>query len=163
MSSSVEFSHRGRYRALLIFLALLSAAPLLAQTSPGRSGDSGHGPTTMKLYPLISFDADNAKLTPLQHRILKEYVFEGIISEHDPTVEVIGYTDVMGLSEHNKRLSLRRAESVANAIRQGVGREHYRSLIVRGVGEDAPYYANDLPEGRFYNRMVQVRVITSNG
>ncbi len=64
-----------------------------------------------------------------------------------------------GLYDHNKKLSENRARTVARAIEQ-YAKGRYQSLTARGVGEDDPLYTNDLPEGRFYNRTVQVLIST---
>jgi flagellar motor protein MotB len=60
--------------------------------------------------------------------------------------------------EHNKKLSANRALTVERAVKtrtRGV-----KSLISNGVGEDDPLYDNNLPEGRFYNRTVQIVIQT---
>jgi len=38
--------------------------------------------------------------------------------------------------------------------------KNYGQLDSKGVGEDEALYTNDLPEGRFYNRTVQVVIRT---
>jgi outer membrane protein OmpA-like peptidoglycan-associated protein len=74
-------------------------------------------------------------------------------------IEVIGHTDVVGLYEHNQKLSVRRSNTVHKGImRKTKGK--FAKLIKRGVGEDEPLYDNSLPEGRFYNRTVQVIIRT---
>jgi OOP family OmpA-OmpF porin len=88
---------------------------------------------------------------------MREYVYNRVL----PTsyVEVVGHTDVVGLYEHNQALSERRATTVYNGIMQQTkGKVGY--INKRGVGEDEPLYDNSLPEGRFYNRTVQVIIKT---
>ena len=141
-----------------LFLAGLSLTASPRDGALGLPAPRVGGDTITKIYSLIHFENDSARLTPVQRRVLEEYVFDGILSERDPVIDVIGYTDVMGTADHNLRLSLRRAESVASAIRKGVGPSHYRSLTTHGVGENETRFTNDLPEGRFYNRTVSVLV-----
>jgi outer membrane protein OmpA-like peptidoglycan-associated protein len=153
-----------RFVALIavgLLLGTLSLRAGIREGAPGRSAPGFGGDTITKVYSMIHFEADSARITPVQQRILKEYVFDGILSERNPVIDVIGYTDVMGTSDHNLRLSLRRAESVAGAIRKGIGASHYRSLTARGVGENETRFTNDLPEGRFYNRTVRVLVTSA--
>ena len=74
-------------------------------------------------------------------------------------VEVTGHTDVVGMYDHNKKLSDRRSEYVRNGINKKSSGQ-FGGLSSQGVGEEDPLYTNDLPEGRFYNRTVQVLVKT---
>jgi len=60
--------------------------------------------------------------------------------------------------DHNKRLSERRSGTVQTGI--GKNAKQYGTLSSRGTGEDEPLFTNDLPEGRFFNRTVQVRIET---
>lgn len=160
-----SFSPHGiRLASLAIVCMVVAWLPLSAGSRGSSSGlpaPRSGGDTITKVYSMIHFGADSARMTPVQQRILKEYVFDGILSERNPVIDVIGYTDVMGTPEHNLRLSLRRAESVAGAIRKGIASNHYRSLTARGVGENQTRFTNDLPEGRFYNRTVRVLVTSA--
>ena len=112
---------------------------------------------TLERYNLILFPFDRYDAGPLNERILREYVFPRVFP--NSTIEVVGHTDVVGLYDHNKKLSENRARTVARAIEQ-YAKGRYQSLTARGVGEDDPLYTNDLPEGRFYNRTVQVLIST---
>lgn len=113
--------------------------------------------STWETYNLILFPFDKSDAGPINERIMREYVYERV----KPTswCEVVGHTDVVGLYEHNQRLSDRRATTVRNGINAET-KSRYGVLLVRGVGEDEPLYTNELPEGRFYNRTVQVVIRT---
>lgn len=113
--------------------------------------------STDERYSLILFPFDSPNAGPVNERIMNDYVYNRIF----PTskVQVIGHTDVVGLYEHNMRLSGRRSGTVKAGIeKQTKGK--YTELFQRGVGEDEPLYTNDLPEGRFYNRTVQLLIKT---
>lgn len=74
-------------------------------------------------------------------------------------VKVYGYTDTIGSSASNRRLSQARARAVAAAIR--TGRPDLR-LTERGFGESDPVAPNtsggkDDPVGRAKNRRVEIR------
>lgn len=69
------------------------------------------------------------------------------------TVKIRGYTDRVGDEDYNLRLSQRRAEATAKAL--GVDVKY-----AKGLGESVLLYDNDLPEGRFYCRTVQIDIIT---
>lgn len=113
--------------------------------------------STQENYSLILFPFNSAEAGPLNERIMKDYVYGRVYGTSNITV--IGHTDVIGLYETNKKLSERRAGTVFDGINQ-VSKRKYGKLEKSGVGEDNPLYNNDLPEGRFYNRTVQVLIQT---
>ena len=108
-------------------------------------------------FSLILFSFDNRELGPLNRRILEEEIFPSI--KAGAQITVVGYTDNIGSEEHNQRLSERRATGAARVTRanKSLG---WRAITDNGVGETMPLYTNELPEGRFYNRTVQLRVTT---
>ncbi len=113
--------------------------------------------STDEKYSLILFPFDSPNAGPLNERIMKDYVYSRIFPSS--TVQVIGHTDVVGLYEHNQKLSERRSNTVFEGIKRTT-KGTYGTLNTRGVGEDEPLYDNTLPEGRFYNRTVQVLIKT---
>ncbi len=115
------------------------------------------GDSTLERYNLILFPFNSSDAGSVNERIMREYVYDRV--KPTSVVEVVGHTDVVGLFDHNFKLSERRA----NAVQAGINKEtggKYTTLNKRGVGEDDPLYNNDLPEGRFYNRTVQVIIRT---
>ncbi|GAB5466075.1 MAG: hypothetical protein Kapaf2KO_15110 [Candidatus Kapaibacteriales bacterium] len=113
--------------------------------------------TIYENYSLILFKFNSYEAGPLNDRIMTDYVYDRVTPKTD--IEVIGHTDVVGLYEVNKKLSINRAKTVFTGIkRQTKGK--FGSLDTEGVGEDDPLYTNALPEGRFYNRTVQVLLKT---
>ncbi len=101
-------------------------------------------------YSLILFDFDRGDLNTSNQRI------GGFIkSQINPTssVTITGYTDRIGLTDHNQRLSEWRATSTANAL-------NVPTSQASGFGETRLLYTNELPEGRFYCRTVNVYVET---
>jgi len=99
---------------------------------------------------LITFDFDKATLDRTNQRIAA-----GIKQRIKPnsTVEIVGYTDRLGDEERNMKLSTDRALNTAKVL--GVSSEN-----ARGAGENTTMYDNDLPEGRFYSRTVDIRIAT---
>jgi len=104
---------------------------------------------------LILFDFNSAVLGPRNERILGE-VSERIGPQS--VVTVTGFTDLIGEEQVNQLLSERRALSVAAKLSEVV--KLTRSIRTVGYGESAPLFTNDLPEGRFYNRTVQILLET---
>lgn len=113
--------------------------------------------STVERYSLILFPFDRSDAGPLNERIMNDYVYDR--AKPKSVIEVIGHTDVVGLYEHNQKLSERRATTVFNGIQRKTGGK-VGLINKRGVGEEEPLYTNDLPEGRFYNRTVQVIIKT---
>lgn len=75
------------------------------------------------------------------------------------TVEVGGHTDSIGADDFNQKLSERRADAVAKALKAA---RPDLSLEVEGYGEKQPVAPNesagkDDPEGRAKNRRVEIR------
>lgn len=71
-------------------------------------------------------------------------------------LQVVGYTDNVGLASYNETLSLRRAQAVAEPlIQSGIPG---RDLTIVGMGESHPITTNATPEGRSENRRVAIFV-----
>jgi outer membrane protein OmpA-like peptidoglycan-associated protein len=68
-------------------------------------------------------------------------------------IDIKGYSDRMGNDDYNKRLSERRASEVANYLK--VNKNN-----AKGIGEEVLLYDNDLPEGRYYSRVVKIVIKT---
>lgn len=132
---------------MIIATLAVSVAGLHAQSSPAR---------IEYRYALVQFAVDSPELAGINERIIREYICPDITK--GATIGVTGYTDVVGLEPRNRDLSIRRAENVARVIRRIIPSERNVTINVRGVGEEAPIYANDIPEGRFYNRTVMVTI-----
>jgi len=101
-------------------------------------------------YGLILFAFGKASLEGPNARIL------GMIRQRiEPTSTVIvrGHADRTGSADVNLRLTQERAEAVGTAL----GAPH---MDARGMGQKNMIYDNNLPEGRYYNRTVRVRVET---
>jgi outer membrane protein OmpA-like peptidoglycan-associated protein len=102
-------------------------------------------------FHLILFDYDSPQLGRRNERILGTYVQPEI--GPGSTVRITGHTDRIGEAEYNRALSMQRARNAARVLRvsdeQAVGK-----------GEEDPPNDNALPEGRFYNRTVEVVVET---
>ncbi len=116
---------------------------------------------TIDRYSLVLFKFNSAEAGALNERILKNYIYNDI--RQGARIDITGYTDVVGLEDRNKRLSEQRAETVESGIKHNVSSKIYHSLTTKGVGEESPLYSNQLPEGRFYNRTVQVVIETPTG
>ncbi len=109
------------------------------------------GTTQIERYQLILFDFNDVTVSGANARLLAM-----IRSRITPAtrVRIVGATDVMGSSEYNADLSLRRAREVARQLQVS-------DPEVVGSGEQDARFDNSLPEGRAYNRTVIVELINS--
>ena len=100
-------------------------------------------------YSLILFEFDESKLSYYNSQVI-DFIKSKITPESE--VFISGHTDRMGPDEYNKKLSAERAGVAADALPQ--------VKSVSGYGEEELLYNNNLPEGRFYCRRVDIRVET---
>lgn len=120
-------------------------------------------PATKTLQPyevsrlsLIVFDFDRAEITSQNRRMVSSFVAGSIASTS--TASITGSTDRLGEVDHNRQLSLARAEAVRDLIM--TERPSAKITRVEGLGPSRLPYDNDLPEGRYYCRTVAVEVMT---
>ncbi len=102
----------------------------------------------------VSFDSGKAELKPealpilnRQAEILNQY-FPGV------TVHVCGHTDSTGGDELNMKLSVERAQAVANYLT--AAKVDKARLVPEGFGKDYPIAPNATPDGRATNRRTEL-------
>jgi outer membrane protein OmpA-like peptidoglycan-associated protein len=72
------------------------------------------------------------------------------------SVNIVGHADAIGSDDYNQRLSVRRAQSVGEALAQyGVD---FRRISTSGRGEWEPIASNDSEWGRARNRRVEISI-----
>jgi outer membrane protein OmpA-like peptidoglycan-associated protein/Tol biopolymer transport system component len=111
---------------------------------------------TRETYNLILFRYNSFEMGKWNQKILEEFVFPRVEPKSDVTVN--GYTDILGTDDYNQKLSQNRADATRKIIAGKVKKAN--SMTSKGYGKSQPLYPNDLPEGRYYNRTVQVLVET---
>jgi len=99
----------------------------------------------------VLFDFDKAEIKPEAYHFLDEVL--DILKRHQYIkVEIQGYTDNVGSSGYNQKLSQRRANSAREyLIEHGISPDR---LVAKGYGESNPIASNDTPEGQARNRRV---------
>lgn len=112
---------------------------------------------TVNRYSLPFFKLHGIQPDRVVDRILRELVCANI--SRRAHIEAIGHTDIGGLKDANRMLSTGRAGGIIALIRRMVPATLLASTKFHGVGEEDPLYPNNLPEGRLYNRQVQVVVV----
>ncbi len=108
------------------------------------------GDYELQKYSLILFDFDKSSIEGNNQKII-DFIQSRVKRESE--IEIIGYTDRTGEDAYNKKLSERRAESTKAMLKR-------QDAKAQGIGEEALLYNNDIPEGRFYCRTVNIIVKT---
>ncbi|ANI90354.1 hypothetical protein A9P82_14285 [Arachidicoccus ginsenosidimutans] len=106
----------------------------------------------------VLFGFDSYSLTDASKNTLNDLIT--VLNKYPQTnLEVQGHTDSTGTEAYNMDLSVKRATSVANYLKQS-GIDASR-LTVKGYGEADPKYDNGTQDGREQNRRVEF-LITAN-
>jgi outer membrane protein OmpA-like peptidoglycan-associated protein len=101
----------------------------------------------------VSFDTGRADIKPNMRAILDQFA-NGLSSQPNTDVRIIGHTDSTGSDELNNRLSLDRAQATKNyLVSRGV---HANQIQVAGRGEHEPVADNNSDAGRARNRRVEI-------
>ncbi len=105
----------------------------------------------------VLFDFNKFTLKPEAKKALS--VVADFIHKNPPTkIVVIGYTDNVGSDEYNIRLSLQRAQSVADYLIY-CEKIDPKIMEIEGKGKADPIASNDTPEGQAKNRRVEIKLI----
>ncbi len=100
----------------------------------------------------VNFAFDSAALTKKYYAAVKMFVKN--INQDGITINVDGYTDDIGTEAYNMKLSMQRAEAVADYLEDnGVDRNN---IVTRGHGKNDFVADNETEEGRAKNRRVEV-------
>ncbi len=100
----------------------------------------------------VAFRQSSAEIRTSSYATLDRII--GIANDcRDSRIAVAGHSDASGNEAWNRRLSVARAQAVADYIvRGGV---NPRRLIVEGLGSSAPIADNATPRGRSLNRRIE--------
>lgn len=102
------------------------------------------------------FDTNKADLKPAGKAELDELVVKLNKVKRLEQLEIVGHTDSQGSAVLNQRLSVARAQSVADyLVTRGVSRD---MIVARGMGKDLPVATNATAAGRAKNRRVEVNI-----
>ena len=109
----------------------------------------------------VLFATDSATLSPEAQAVLVRAAADVKAAGGAGTLQIIGYTDNTGSTEHNVDLSRRRAAAVAAALKPLLGAGV--QLPTSGKGEAEPVAPNTTVEGRALNRRVSVDFAPAGG
>jgi outer membrane protein OmpA-like peptidoglycan-associated protein/Tol biopolymer transport system component len=104
----------------------------------------------------IFFDPAKAVLKPASFPEL-DRVVDFLGSTPDLKIEIGGHTDNVGKAATNQKLSLNRAQAVANyLIKKGIPKER---VVAKGYGLSKPVASNKTKDGKAQNRRVEFTVL----
>jgi outer membrane protein OmpA-like peptidoglycan-associated protein len=109
----------------------------------------------------ILFDFDKSNTVAPYYKFLTTMVASSI--PDGARVIIHGHTDIIGETDHNLKLSQRRAQDVKDVLQQALSAAGKNNVTFEtyGFGEDPAHapFENDTPEKRFYNRTVIIDII----
>ena len=111
----------------------------------------------VRLDSMSLFDTGKSALKPASTKLLVNSLV-GIKAKPGWLIVVAGHTDSTGDDQSNQVLSLKRAESVRDWMRDS-GDVPDSCFAVQGYGESRPVATNDTPEGRLLNRRVEISLV----
>ncbi|OAE42771.1 hypothetical protein A7J58_00610 [Enterobacter cloacae] len=114
-------------------------------------------PKIVRLDSMSLFDSGKFELKAGSIRMLVNSLV-GIKAKPGWLIVVSGHTDNTGNPQLNQTLSLKRAESVRDWMRD-TGDVQESCFAVQGYGESRPVATNDTPEGRALNRRVEISLV----
>jgi OOP family OmpA-OmpF porin len=112
-------------------------------------------PVVIEIVGTVQFPWDSAVPLPDSGPVL-EAALKALSAHVDWTVELQGHASSEGQVKHNDKLSVRRAQTVADYLTQhGVSKDR---LTVKGFGSRVPVADNASEAGRVRNRRVEFKV-----
>ncbi|CAM3141726.1 Flagellar motor protein MotB [Burkholderia ubonensis] len=139
----------GMYRGAQLVPALNDAIASYVPPSPP--------PAVVTLDSMSLFDSGRAQLKPGSNRAMVG-ALEMIRSHPDKRILVAGYTDNVGNSDSNMKLSTARAEAVRDWLIDASGIPATQ-FAIQGYGMTRPVANNNLPDGRARNRRVEITLV----
>ncbi|HCI5982158.1 OmpA family protein [Klebsiella sp. HSTU-Sny5] len=147
----------GLYRGERIRLPLLEAIRRYVPPPPPPRPVQRVAPHVIRLDSMSLFDTGKWVLKPGSTKRLVHSLVD-IKARPGWLIVVAGHTDSIGEEKANQLLSLKRAESVRDWMRD-TGDVPDSCFAVQGYGESRPIATNDTPEGRALNRRVEISLV----
>lgn len=127
----------------------------LASVTIGAGSADSSAAGEWKITLRIKFDTNKATIRKEYYSRLKE-IGEALKKNPQLTGIIEGHTDNVGSSEINQKISVRRAEAVAQHLIKTFAISAER-LKVAGYGMSRPIAANSTPKGRAKNRRIEAK------
>jgi outer membrane protein OmpA-like peptidoglycan-associated protein len=131
----------------------------IKQTVPGATVTREGEGIIVKFDSGILFDVDKADIKPDAQTNLKNLA-ESLQRNAETNILIIGHTDNTGTGEYNIDLSVHRAASVKDYLKEN-GIKGYR-LNIDGRGQTEPIADNNTASGRAQNRRVEIVILAND-
>ncbi|MDO9214594.1 MAG: OmpA family protein [Methylococcales bacterium] len=105
----------------------------------------------------VKFDNDRSEIKPQYFALLDKLATDITANFANLTIEVQGHTSNTASAAHNLKLSVRRANAVADYLNKRIRGPH--KLVPHGYGLTRPIDTNETEAGRANNRRVQLEVL----
>ncbi|MBJ6568226.1 OmpA family protein [Enterobacter hormaechei subsp. hoffmannii] len=147
----------GLYRGERLRIPVLEAIRSYVPPPPPPKPVEKVAPKIIRLDSMSLFDTGKWALKPASTKLLVNSLV-GIKAKPGWLIVVAGHTDSTGDDQSNQVLSLKRAESVRDWMRD-TGDVPESCFAVQGYGESRPVATNDTAEGRALNRRVEISLV----
>jgi outer membrane protein OmpA-like peptidoglycan-associated protein len=135
--------------------AILEPTPVPARLEPPVQPETPTQPDVIVLdEAALHFALNRAEIPTQGLDLLRAWAARLKGLAQGPVLTVLGYSDATGRRTRNLRLSLRRAQAVAEVLRD----EGLVVSRVEGLGPDQPIASNENLEGRARNRRVEIHL-----
>lgn len=148
----------GRHKVTLgLTLPEIGGLSLMARGMYDRSVLTAYDTVGSVVFASIEFEYGKAEVRPESMRFIEE-VAAAMLEQPTMRIEVRGHTDDAGSEDYNQKLSLARAQAVAEAL-VSFGVPRWRIEVV-GYGESRPIVPNTSPENARLNRRTEFVVLS---
>ncbi|MGQ5629718.1 OmpA family protein [Enterobacter cloacae] len=147
----------GLYRGVRLRIPVLEAIRSYVPPPPPTKPVEKVAPKIIRLDSMSLFDTGKWALKPGTTKLLVNSLV-GIKAKPGWLIVIAGHTDSTGDDQSNQVLSLKRAESVRDWMRD-TGDVPESCFAVQGYGESRPVATNDTAEGRALNRRVEISLV----
>ena len=147
----------GLYQGARLRMPVLDAIRSYVPPPPPPKLQPNPVPKIVRLDSMSLFDTGRYDLKPGSTKLLVNSLV-GIKAKPGWLIVVAGHTDSTGDEQANQALSLKRAESVRNWMRD-TGDVPESCFAVQGYGESRPVASNDTIQGRALNRRVEISLV----
>jgi len=138
----------------LLILITIFASCWLAAVVNAKPLDKSDKPVNKDAPLIVKFNTNTAKLDHAAKAELHR-ALDGYWPDAGEKILVVGYTDTVGDSQKNNRLSLKRAQAVRAELIDVIGLPP-ASVVALGRGEQHPVAENKDAQGRSLNRRVEI-------
>ncbi len=158
--TSVGFALYGKYGQLISNITIAKYSTHETKPTPEKLGievRKTKTATCLIIPEKVLFDFNKFFLKPQARQAL--HLVAGILKDHPhKKIYIVGYTDNVGSDEYNLRLSLQRAQSVADFLIyvEGIPSERIK---IEGKGKANPVADNSTEQGRAANRRVEIKLV----